>query len=123
MACTAAYGAGSIGVRSLFFGQSFRSFPAFKRAFGLAGKGKHWHHIVEQHKGNVSRFGARRIHNTINLRLIDAATHYKINGFYSSTQPAVTGSQSLTVRQWLRTQPYKAQHQFGTNVLRQLGGG
>ena len=45
-------------------GQGYHSFSAFKRAMGPAGPGKSWHHIVEQTKGNVARFGPERLHNT-----------------------------------------------------------
>ena len=38
-------------------GPRYKSFDAFKRANGPAGEGKVWHHIVEQHKDNVAKFG------------------------------------------------------------------
>ena len=118
-----AAGARIVGATGFFFGQSFKSFSAFKRAFGAAGQGKNWHHIVEQTPGNIARFGASRVHNTINLRVVDATVHARISGYYSSIQPAVTGSQNVTVRQWLGTQSFRTQYEFGLSVLRQAGGG
>lgn len=48
-------------------GKGFSSFGAFKKAYGPAGEGQAWHHIVEQNPGNLAKFGAERIHNTNNL--------------------------------------------------------
>ncbi|RFS26231.1 hypothetical protein DVR12_00115 [Chitinophaga silvatica] len=105
-------------------GVGYRSFRAFKRAEGAAGPGQAWHHIVEQTKGNIVRFGNEAIHNTENLiRLPHGAgsIHSEISGFYSSIQQSVTGSARLTVRQWLSTQSYQAQYQFGIQTLENLG--
>jgi hypothetical protein len=44
--------------------RAFKSFDAFKNAMGPAGENKAWHHIVEQRRINVERFGAEAIHNT-----------------------------------------------------------
>lgn len=82
----------------------------------------HWHHIVEQTPGNVARFGPEAIHSTENLVRLDAAVHTKISGFYSSIRPQVTGSSSLTVREWLSSQAFEAQEKFGQQILKQFGG-
>lgn len=100
-------------------GQGFQSFSAAKQALGPAGPGKQWHHIVEQ-GGNVERFGAEAVHNTSNLVRVDTAVHRQISGFYSSKQP-FTGGQ--TVRQWLRSQSFDKQMQFGLDTVRRFGGG
>jgi hypothetical protein len=102
--------------------QGFRSFSTLKTALGPAGAGKHWHHIVEQTPGNVARFGPEAVHNTQNVMRLDAAVHARVSGFYSSIQPQVTGSASMTVRQWMSTQSFEAQQAFGQEVLRQFGG-
>jgi RHS repeat-associated protein len=99
-------------------GHGFRSFSAFKRAMGRAGDGRNWHHIVEQTPANVRRFGPETIHNTQNLINLDSAVHREVSAYYSRIQP-FTGGQ--TVRQWLSTQSLDAQHQFGTQVLRDFG--
>jgi hypothetical protein len=100
-------------------GQGFHSFPAFKRAMGPAGPGKNWHHIVEQTKGNIAKFGPERLHNTQNVTRMEAGLHRQISGYYSSIQD-FTGGQ--TVRQWLSTQSLEAQREFGLQVIRRFGG-
>jgi hypothetical protein len=102
--------------------RSFETMDAFKAAFGRAGDDLDWHHIVEQHDGNIARFGAQAIHNTDNIVVIDRAVHHKINGYYGSIQPRVTGSTTLTVREWLSTQSLSAHRSFGERVLRRYGG-
>ena len=98
--------------------RGFSSFAAFKGAAGPAGVGKHWHHIVGQTAGNVERFGASVIHNTDNLIALDAATHARISGYYSSKQAFTNGQ---TVREWLGNQSLEAQREFGLQVLRDHG--
>lgn len=98
-------------------GQGFKSFDAFKRAFGAAGKNQHWHHIVEQTPGNIERFGAEAIQNTNNLVRVNASIHVgkgSISAYYSSIQPFTNGQ---TVRQWLSGQSFAQQTQFGLKVL------
>jgi hypothetical protein len=99
-------------------GQGFHSFSAFKRAMGPAGPGKEWHHIVEQGGDNVTKFGAETIHNTSNIVRVDASVHRQISAFYSS-KPAFAGGQ--TVREWLRSQSFEQQAQFGLETLRRFG--
>ncbi|RKI37208.1 hypothetical protein D7Y27_26220 [Corallococcus sp. AB004] len=98
---------------------SWGSFSALKRARGPAGPGKQWHHIVEQTEGNVQRFGPQALHNTENVIAIDEAIHQRISGYYSSKAPVLTGSQ--TVRQWLSTQSFQAQKDFGMTTLKRFG--
>jgi hypothetical protein len=43
-----------------------------------------------------------------------------VSGFYSSIQWDVTGSRTLTVRQWLSTQSYEAQRKFGLLALENI---
>jgi RHS repeat-associated protein len=96
----------------------FHSFSAFKRAFGAAGEGLEWHHIVEQTAANVSRFGSEAIHNTRNVIALPVDVHRQISAYYSSKQAFTKG---LTVRQWLRTQSLKEQQRFGRELLEELG--
>jgi hypothetical protein len=86
---------------------------------GPAGPGKNWHHIVEQTKGNVAKFGPEQLHNTQNVIRMETGRHRQISGYYSSIQD-FTGGQ--TVRQWLSTQSFKAQQEFGLQVIRRFGG-
>jgi RHS repeat-associated protein len=107
---------GEIGSR-----QAFNSFRAFKRAYGRAGDGIAWHHVVEQTPGNVSKFGAQNIHNTRNLIKLQhgkGTIHARISGYYSS-KDFFTGGQ--TVRQWLSTQSFQQQFEFGMKILFEYG--
>ncbi|HEX8819461.1 MAG TPA: hypothetical protein VF794_06015, partial [Archangium sp.] len=88
----------------------WRSHRGLTKALGSAGKGKQWHHIVEQTPGNVARFGPEAIHNTENVIPVDEGTHRAISGYYSSKQGFSNG---LTVREWLSTQSYEVQRAFG----------
>jgi RHS repeat-associated protein len=98
--------------------RGFGSMSSFRRAYGSAGPNAQWHHIVEQTPGNVTRFGATSIHNTSNIVRLETGIHRQVSGYYSSVQP-FTGGQ--TVRQWLSTQSFDAQMQFGIDVLKQFG--
>ncbi len=95
--------------------RAFKSFRAFKRYMGKAGEGKEWHHIVE--KRNAKRFGAEVVHNTENIVALDKELHTRVSAFYSAIRPRITHSESLTVRQWLSTQSYEAQRQFGLMAI------
>jgi len=108
--------------RQLASVRSYRSFSAFTRAEGSAGRGFAWHHIVEQTRGNVALFGTRAIHSTENItRLPHGAgtIHARISGYYSSKQWFTNG---LTVRQWLSTQTFPELAKFGRDVILQFGG-
>lgn len=99
----------------------FESFSAFKSAYGKAGGGYNWHHIVEQTPSNIKRFGAKQIHNPNNLVKIPGgkgSIHAKISGYYSSKQPFTHGK---TVRQWLSNKSYKEQYDFGMKLLKRFG--
>jgi len=109
----AATGVSPIGIRS------WGSFSGLKSALGSAGKGKQWHHIIEQTPGNVERFGPHALHNTENVIAIDEGIHRKISAYYSSKDPRFTGGQ--TVRQWLSGQSFQAQRKFGLTVLQGYG--
>ncbi len=98
--------------------RAFKSFRAFKTAMGSAGEGKSWHHIIEQHAGNVKRFGAEALHNTENVIKVETEIHTKISAFYSSKRDIAGG---MVVREWLRTQSYEQQRAFGLYVLRKFG--
>ena len=58
--------------------RSWGSFGGLKSALGSAGPGKQWHHIVEQTKGNIHRFGPHALHNTENVIAIDEGIHRQI---------------------------------------------
>jgi len=104
-------------------GQSFDSFNAFKKAMGAAGQNQQWHHIVEQNPTNAAQFGQRALQNTNNLVPLNTTLHRQISGFYSSIRPDVTGSTTLTVRQWVSSQSFDTQMQFGQEILNKVLGG
>ncbi|WP_216627237.1 hypothetical protein [Corallococcus exercitus] len=114
---TAGSGDGEGGGSSPSGPKGYSSFKSFKRAMGPAGNGKEWHHLVEQTDGNVARFGPQALHNTENVIPLDKELHARISAFYSSKSLRMTGSDSLTVRQWLSTQPYAAQREFGLMII------
>jgi hypothetical protein len=97
--------------------RAWKSFSGFKKAMGKAGPGRQWHHIVEQTPGNVQRFGPEALHNTRNVIPLNEALHRRVSAFYSSIQQEITGSRTLTVRQWLSTKPYEAQRDFGLQAI------
>ena len=105
----------------LFAGKGFASFSAFKKAYGAAGQGMAWHHIVEQNADNIARFGAEKIHNTKNLIRLPhgkGSIHAKVSGYYSSKSDFTNG---LTVRDWLKSQSYAEQYKFGVETLKRFG--
>ena len=104
---TSTAGAGSRPFRA------WKSFSGFKKAMGPAGDGKQWHHIVEQTPGNAKQFGPEALHNAENVIPLDETLHRRVSAFYSTKQPDLIGTSSLTVRQWLSTQSYQAQRDFG----------
>jgi len=103
----------------------FNSFYEFKKFFGPAGPGMSWHHIVEQNSTNNRNFGANSIHNSTNIIKLPSgkgSLHALISGFYSSIQPMITGSDRLTIRQWIQSQSFDQQMQFGIEIIKRFGG-
>jgi hypothetical protein len=103
--------------------RAWGSYSGFKSAMGAAGNGKEWHHLVERTPGNVKRFGGEALHNTENVVALDKTLHTRISAFYSSLQPKITNSNTLTIRQWLSTQSYEAQREFGLLAIKNILGG
>ncbi|AKJ04245.1 hypothetical protein ATI61_101661 [Archangium gephyra] len=95
----------------------------FKSAMGPAGKGKEWHHIVEQTPGNAERFGGEALHNTENVIAMDKALHTNVSRLYSAIHLHITGSRTLTVRKWLSIQSYEAQRAFGLLAIENVRNG
>ncbi|WP_157758784.1 hypothetical protein [Cystobacter fuscus] len=103
--------------------RAWGSFSGFKSAMGPAGTGKEWHHIVEQTPGNAKRFGGEALHNTENAIAMDKALHDKVSAFHSRIRFFITKSTRLTVRQWLSTQSYEAQREFGLLAIENIKNG
>jgi RHS repeat-associated protein len=106
------------GLVEAALGKVYKSFSAFKRAKGLAGTGKAWHHIVEQCK--VAEFGAKIVNSEKNLVKIDAELNGKLNGLYSSIRFDITGSTTLRVRDWLKNRSFQEQYQFGLKAMEKV---
>ena len=122
----ALFRAATFGFGYILQTRGFGSFADFKRFWGPAGNGRAWHHIVEQTPGNRAAFGKEAIHNPSNMVPLahgKGTVHSKISGFYSSKQPDITGSPTLTVRQWLAPKSYAEQYQFGLEAMARFGGG
>jgi hypothetical protein len=103
--------------------RAWGSFNGFKSAMGSAGQGKEWHHIVEQTRVNLKRFGREALHNTENIAALDKTLHTRVSAFYSSIREGITRSPRLTVRQWLGTQSYEAQRDFGLLAIENIKNG
>ncbi|MFY0530313.1 hypothetical protein ACN28I_46485 [Archangium gephyra] len=103
--------------------RAWGSFGGFKSAMGKAGPGKEWHHIVEQTKGNVKRFGGNALQNTENIIALDKTLHTDVSRLYSSIRYDITGSSTLTVRKWLSSQSYEAQRAFGLLAIKNVQSG
>jgi LysM domain len=107
-------------------GQAFNSFGNFKAAKGAAGQNKAWHHLVEQNKANMQKFGSSFINNTSNLVRIDDKTggiHKRISGFYSSsTSLKQDFLQGQNFRKWVGKLNFENQEAVGKFILEQFGG-
>ena len=106
-------------------GQGYTTFGEFKRRVGAAGAEQAWHHIVGQTTLNLQRFGAEAIHNTGNLVRLPhgkGSIHQEITNFYNSVQPDLTGTTNITVREWIGTQSFEEQQDFGIRVILAFGG-
>ena len=97
--------------------KGFSSYSKFKKAYGRAGDGMEWHHIVEQRPTNISRFGTKTIHNIDNMKALPTDVHRKISGHYSSKYM----NTNLTVREWLNDKSFDFQYEYGKNVLKWYG--
>ena len=100
--------------------KGYKSFSAFKKAYGAAGEGMAWHHIVEQNPSNIAKFGAERIHNINNVIKLPhgkGSIHAKVTGYYNSRW----GENNMRVRDYVNTLSYEEQYEFGINVLKRFG--
>ena len=99
-------------------GIGFKSFDQFKRAFGSAGSGFQWHHIVEQSQLQKSGFADELIHNTSNIIRVDTKTHSQITTYYKMAQNYTEG---LPLREWLANQDFETNYRIGVEVLELFG--
>lgn len=109
---------GSLATGGKIAEKGFSSYSKFKKAYGRAGDGMEWHHIVEQRPANISQFGAERIHNIDNMIALPTDAHRKISGHYSSLR---RGTNNMRVRDWLNGKDYDFQYQYGLKILKKYG--
>jgi hypothetical protein len=98
--------------------KGFNSFTQLKKSIGSAGENKVWHHIVEQSQKTKSGFSKQMVHYTDNILAVDQQIHQQISGYYSSIDTMTDGK---IVREWLATQSFEYQYDFGLKVLRRFG--
>jgi hypothetical protein len=106
--------------------KGFDTFDAFKKvspliilfkAYGPAGDGNEYHHIVEQGGTNADNIPADQLHNTKTIVELPAPIHDLVSAEYSKKHDKT----DMTVRQWLQKQPFDKQYEYGLKVLRDLG--
>ena len=105
--------------------QGFSSFDAFKKTSpgelllkrypGQAGN--EYHHIVEQGGANDKNIPAAKLHSTENIIPLPGPIHDLVSADYSMQYDTA----GITVRQWLQTQPFDKQYEYGLKELRNLG--
>lgn len=107
-------------------GDSFSSFDDFKKislleailkAYGAAGAGEEWHHIVEQGGDNADNFTAEQLHSTENIIPLPGPIHDLVTAKYAHEYD----DSGKTVREWLSGQSFDDQRNEGVKILRELG--
>ena len=95
--------------------KGFDTFNQFKSAYGPAGTGKAWHHLVEQNTADSGLFVAKKVHHPDNLIPIKTEFNTFLNGLYSRNGqfPELGG---LSLRNWLKTQPFEKHMEWGLKV-------
>jgi hypothetical protein len=87
------------------------------KRFGSAGAGNQYHHIVTQGGANADKIPPEQLQNTENIIILPTLLHEAVNDEY--LKPAPDGSKR-TLYEWLQTQPYDIQREFGLKILREL---
>lgn len=88
------------------------------KMFGNAGDGYQYHHIVMQGGANAKNplISPEQLQNTDNIIRLPTLLHEAVNGAYSNGKDGIT----MTMYEWLQTQPYGVQREEGLKILRQL---
>jgi hypothetical protein len=87
------------------------------KRFGGAEDGYEYHHIVSQGGENGRKIPPEQLQNTDNIIRIPTLLHEAVSGEYQKDAP--DGSRR-TVYEWLQTQPYEVQREYGLQILRKL---
>jgi hypothetical protein len=100
----------------------FSNFQAFKKSpvekyFGAAPDGWEYHHIVEQNSAEAQNIPPEQVHNSDLVIRLPKLLHEAVNAEYQRKNPD-TG---MSLRDWLKKQPFEVQREEGLKVLRKLG--
>jgi len=87
------------------------------KRFGPAGDGYQYHHIVTQGGANADDLPAEQLQNTDKIVRLPTLLHEAVNGEYLTPAPE---DPSISLYQWLQTQPYEVQREEGLKILRKL---
>ena len=105
--------------------EEFADYDAFEKAelvtamekrFGGAGAGYQYHHIVTQGGTNDTNIPPAQLQNTDNIIRLPTLLHEAVNAVYLGPSPDPT----MNMYQWLQTQPYDIQREWGLKILRDL---
>jgi hypothetical protein len=88
-----------------------------EKRFGSAGAGYQYHHIVTQGGENQRKIPAELLQNTDNIVRLPTLLHEAVSAEYANPAPK---DRSMTLYQWLQTQPYDIQREEGLRILREL---
>ena len=109
--------------------KEFSSYDAFVKGrlvsellfkyFGSAGDGSEYHHLVTQGGANEDNPGIpqSQLQNTDNIIILPTLLHEMVSDEYFRRAPDGSG---MTLYDWLQTQPYEVQREFGLKILRDL---
>lgn len=107
-------------------GDIFSSFDDFKKtsfmeallkAYGAAGPGREWHHMVEQGGDNSTNFSPEQLQSTKNIIPLPGPVHDLVTAEYASEYD----ESGKSVREWLSGQSFDDQYNEGVKILRKLG--
>ena len=102
--------------------KGFDSFAELKEEMGNPGEGNQWHHIVEQSQiGKRANFTSQQVNNVNNIIAVPSGSgsvHSQISAHYSSK---FDYTDDKTVRDWLATQSFEQQFEYGKNFLSKFG--
>jgi len=85
-----------------------------------------WHHIVEQHINNISRFWMKNVQNTKNVIHLPKEFHSKVTGYYNSIDRVLASKYGFPVntkvRDIIKTLDFNKQYNFWMEVLKKFWG-
>jgi hypothetical protein len=109
--------AAEAGLGTVVASRAFARHKDFIEAFGPAGSGREWHHLVLQHEANLAKFGALAIHDPSNYVNITKEMHWAINRIYNS-RDLITGKYQWEI---IAEMPFAQQREIGLKILDGVG--